>query len=267
MKLEEWAVRKYKSRTCRKDSEGTGRKASQMPIQATTNVDISVTDLNFTNPSQMPSTVPEEAEAIVQTCRWRSERDTLPSTSNLTFQHQYQQVETNTISPPTISSNREPLVNSSFMLFSARSDAESLCLLKSRPEMAPHALEIVLRTWKLGGISMAEALYYLCKDACCHDLLGVNWTRWTRWCHTDESLFDLIDDNIECEYEQIRLIRAILRTDQWFRHDLPRSHVPWALEWRLAIQQTEWALAKKHLMSLEVRELLRKLLLPRSSGN
>lgn len=154
-----------------------------------------------------------------------------------------------------VSGDLGPIVNSSLMFFSLRTDSKSLQLLAKFPRMAPRAIEIVLRNWKPGGEYMAYALHFLKDKAYCKTLLSVNWTRWT---HYDETLFDLIDFYVPAD-EQITLTKAMLRADLPFKKDrLEALCAAWAPTWRLAIQEAEWKLAKTQLFTLEVHGVLLK---------
>jgi hypothetical protein len=140
------------------------------------------------------------------------------------------------------------------MFFSTRPHSESLKLLANAPGMAPRALEILLRNWRSGGECMRYASLFLHQSQYCHTILGVNWTRWN---HSDETLFDLIDQNLP-QNERSYLTKDLLRADLCFQHPLTQVNAPWADSWRLAIRQTEWAQAKELILGLNARNQLRE---------
>lgn len=151
-----------------------------------------------------------------------------------------------------LSLKEDPLVNSSLMFFSTRTDSESLRLLSMSPELAPRALEILLRNWEPGGEYFKYAIRFLQQSNYCQTIVGVNWTRWN---HTDETLFDLVDENV-LEDEHAQLFVALLTADFKFGHQLVQLNAPWAVSWRSATQHTDWRRARDSLTAMEVRHLL-----------
>jgi hypothetical protein len=99
---------------------------------------------------------------------------------------------------------------------------------------------------------MSYASLFLHQSRYCHTIIGVNWTRWN---HRDETLFDLIDQNLP-QNERSYLTKGLLRADLCFQHPLTQVNAPWADRWRLAIRQTEWAQAKKLVLGLNARNNL-----------
>jgi hypothetical protein len=140
------------------------------------------------------------------------------------------------------------------MFFSTRPHSENLNLLAKAPGMAPRALEILLRNWKSGGECMSYASLFLRQSQYCHTILGVNWTRWN---HADETLFDLIDQNLP-RNERLHLTKDLLRADLRFRHPLSQINASWAERWRLALRQTEWTQAKELVLGLDAGDQLRE---------
>ena len=153
--------------------------------------------------------------------------------------------------------NAGPLVNPSLMFFSTRPYSESLKLLASAPGMEPRALEILLRNWRHGGETGECIMYaksFLQQSQYCQAIVGVNWTRWN---HSDETLFDLVDQNVSYE-ERSSLTKALLRADLRFQHDLAPLNAPWAARWREALRQTDWFQAKGLVLGLDAGDRLRE---------
>lgn len=75
----------------------------------------------------------------------------------------------------------------------------------------------------------------------------MNWTRWT---HTDETLFDLVEENI-CEEERKPVLKALLKADYQWRHELGVFNAPWASNWRKAIIGKSWAEVEGIMETLE----------------
>jgi hypothetical protein len=140
------------------------------------------------------------------------------------------------------------------MFFSFRTHTESLQLLAKSPVMKEWAVEILLRNWKPGGECLQYALWFLEDSACCQTLLSVNWTRWT---DGDETLFGLIDLEVQEDPRVLTaLTKAVLKADLKFQHPLQNLRPAWADRWRLTLQQTEWNLTTNmvrlsHLARLE----------------
>jgi hypothetical protein len=147
-----------------------------------------------------------------------------------------------------------PLANLSFMFFSTRPLHESLERLANAPLMAPLALEILLRNWKTGSNCLDYALRFVEDGSYCTAILSMNWTRW--W-HNDETLFDLVEDNVPKD-EQNLVIKAFLKADLKFHCQLGTLCAPWASEWRLAIQQEEWVKVRRIVMNFEASKRLRR---------
>ena len=96
---------------------------------------------------------------------------------------------------------------------------------------------------------MSYASLFLHQSQYCHTIVGVNWTRWN---HTDENLFDLIDQNLpRLGNERSSLTKDLLRADLRFQHHLAQLNAPWAEKWRLALRQTEWAKIKELVSGLD----------------
>jgi hypothetical protein len=96
---------------------------------------------------------------------------------------------------------------------------------------------------------MKYANHLLQDKVYCHTIVGVNWTRWS---HTDETLFDLIDEFVPRD-ERNPLRKALLRADLRFEQPLGQLKAPWADVWRMAIRERTWDGAKDFLLQMDVR--------------
>ncbi|KUJ10446.1 uncharacterized protein LY89DRAFT_740158 [Mollisia scopiformis] len=259
-KLEEWKLRKNKSRSIlrkgyprQRREQLKGSPASIPPSQEKSpSKDLSIpqlpTDVLYNWTADDPAAIPETSFQTspsnpVYNTLWRNSiGDTVHQCSHYT--------SISTLGNSYLET--PPLINSSLMLFSTRPPSVSLRLLANCPEQAPQALEILLRSWKPGGEHMWFAKRFLADSAYCRTIVGVNWTRWD---HTDETLFDLVDQFVP-EDEQDLLRKALLRADVKFEHPLGRLNAQWAPTWRLAIRETTWDRAKHQILKMEVRDRL-----------
>lgn len=209
--------------------------------------------LDALSPSMTDSTMNESlSPSPSHTCELPSRSEhTLPSTRQTELLCQTPSIATRWVTNDLFSQslNHEAIiVNTSLMFFSFRTHTESLQLLAKSPVMTEWAVETLLRNWKPGGECMHYALRFLEDSACCQTLLSVNWTRWT---DGDETLFDLIDEVREEQSVLNALTKAVLKADLKFQHPLQKLRPTWADKWRLALQQTEWSLAKNMVTQLE----------------
>jgi hypothetical protein len=245
MKLDEWNIRKNRRKNKSQCEEGHSNISSVKSVSGTS------------ESCSSPGTPNSSIGGDLHTPNESSPTAVLGS-PGISIEISYQPYQLETApnpfpnEPPSDNNDLGPIVNSSLMFFSFRTDSQSLQLLAKFPGMAPRAIEILLRNWKPGGDYMHYALRFLKDSAYCHTLLSVNWTRWT---DQDETLFDLIDAYVP-EDEQVTLTKAILRADLTFQYPLEPLHAAWASRWRLALQQTEWQLAKGYLVRLRAHSRL-----------
>ncbi len=252
MKLDEWKLWKYRSKTG--DQNHQERSSTPEPAQASSSISSPIRyvhtsiDEPYLSSLSSPSTVSDNYYQSFST-------NTTPfSSCSATQFAQSSQSRRSSMSQDLsrLSMKDDPLFNSSLMFFSTRKDSESLRLLSMSPEFAPRALEILLRNWEPGGEYFKYTIRFLQQSHYCQTIVGVNWTRWN---HTDETLFDLVDENVP-EDEQAQVFVALLTADLKFGHQLGHQNAPWAVSWRSATRQMDWRRVKDHLAAMEVRPLL-----------
>jgi hypothetical protein len=265
LKLDEWKIRKNRRKKVQ-PCKGPTKKTQSQPVHVSSKVGpfplVLATEepslpLDALSPSMTDSTMNESlspSSSHVYELPSRSQH-TLPSTRQTALLCQTPSIATGWVTNDLFSQslNLEAIiVNTSLMFFSFRTHTESLQLLAKSPFMTEWAVETLLRNWKPGGECMQYALRFLEDSACCQTLLSVNWTRWT---DGDETLFDLIDEVREEQSVLNALTKAVLKADLKFQHPLQKLRPTWADKWRLALQQTEWSLAK-NMVRLLVTQLV-----------
>jgi len=246
MKLDDWSMKKYKSR-----QKIQHNASSPLAIRSNTTVVPKlvlepeilavVPEPPLPIPYKLSPSVPVPQEILAQSSNEARNYAHETQALHLTFSEGFQ-------SSPT-----GPVVNSSLMFFSTRSPTESLFMLSNFPAMAPLGLETLLRNWKPNSQHLSCALEFLQQREFCHTIVGVNWTRWT---DRDETLFDLVED-LESEQERSVLVSELLKADLRFRCKLARRSAEWAGAWRRACQESKWVNVKKHLRRMDAPSKLR----------
>jgi hypothetical protein len=263
MKLDEWNIRKYRRREkvprIKKCSKITSPTLVSVPPDAKSSSSVSNSSVNrgLSAPTESNGTLTLNfSTAPFNNC---SQQLTSAGMALNTLASGLFPFQMPLSIPKTLADDADdlgPIVNSSLMFFSSRPDSKSLQLLAKFPGMAPRAIEILFRNWKPGGEYMRYALRFLEDKDYCQTLMSVNWTRWT---HSDETLFDLLDFYVlPTDPENYVLVtKAVLRADLASKNrKLEALSAPWARTWRSAIQATEWKAAKASVFALEVHDIL-----------
>ncbi|KAH7327339.1 hypothetical protein BKA65DRAFT_66078 [Rhexocercosporidium sp. MPI-PUGE-AT-0058] len=253
MKLDEWKMWKYRSKTAEQSNYSdfsSSRTPEPVPASSNTSSPKKYIHIegHYSSNLSSPSTQSES-----HTYQPFSPVTTSSSGSSVTHSAQSSNHRSSMSQDLSgLSLQEDPLINSSLMFFSTRTDTESLRLLSMSADLAPRALEILLRNWEPGGEFFKSAIRFLQQSHYCQTIVGVNWTRWS---HSDETLFDLVDENV-LEDEQPQLFVALLTADMRFGHELAQRNAPWAVSWRSASQQRDWGRAKNYMAAMGVHHLL-----------
>ncbi|KAL2060693.1 hypothetical protein VTL71DRAFT_9334 [Oculimacula yallundae] len=251
MKLDEWKMWKYRSKTGDQSQVSDFSSNMQESMQFSSDVSsprwytqasVEGNSSSLSSPSVLSENYTQQPLSPVTTY---SSSSSVPRKSS-----QHHSSMSRDLSG--LSLQEEPIVNSSLMFFSTRTITDSLRLLSMSAELAPRALEILLRNWEPGGESSNAVTRYLRQVQYCQSLVGVNWTCWN---HSDETLFDLVDENVP-EDEQPSLFVALLAADIKFGHELANLNAPWAESWRSASRQRDWGRAKDYMAAMGVQHLL-----------
>lgn len=257
MKLDDWKFRKNTPRHRRDPGERQPPKVLNNPsltppdMSPSPNMCSQMPNNEFL--PTFPTALDERSSDTVQSISSHPADTTSWSNSSLNMAHETSHYSLYNL--PSLRANFLegcPLINSSLMFLSTRRPIDSLQLLAKSPELAPQALEIVLRNWKPGLDHLFYISRFLQHSSYCHTIVGVNWTRWS---HSDETLFDLVDEFVP-EEDQNLVRRALLHADFTFGHPLETLKAPWAEVWRLAIRETSWGCAKHLLLKMDVRDQL-----------
>jgi hypothetical protein len=157
MKLDEWNIRKYKRRekrikTCSKITSimVSGPTDAYSPSSAS-NSSASRGSSNLTSTESDATLDLNSQEVPFNNC---SQQFTSEITPQDTLESGPFSLQTSMPIPDNLADDAHdlgPIVNSSWMFFSSGTDSKSLQLLAKRPGMAPIAIEILFRNWKLGG--------------------------------------------------------------------------------------------------------------------
>ncbi|KAH6720948.1 Clr5 domain-containing protein [Leptodontidium sp. MPI-SDFR-AT-0119] len=254
MKLDEWKMWKYRSKTGDQSHQSDFSSIMPEPVQSSSSTPSprkyfhNSVEGHYNSDLSSPSTQSES-----HTYQPFSPVTSSSSSSSVThFAQSSSHRSSMSQDLSGLSLQEDPLINSSLMFFSTRTDTESLRLLSISAELAPRALEILLRNWEPGGEFFKSAIRFLQQSNYCQTIVGVNWTRWN---HRDETLFDLVDENV-LEDEQPQLFVALFTADLKFGHELAQLNAPWATSWRSASQQRDWGRAKDYLAAMGVHHLL-----------
>lgn len=256
MKLDDWKFRKNTSRNTVREARrqpNAVRKASITPPDMSPSPDVCSQMLNEKFLPTFPTSLRESWLESFQSISSHAANPIYWICSSPNMAHETASYSLYNL--PSLRANlfeETPLINSSLMFFSSRRPVDSLQLLAKSPELAPQALEIVLRNWKPGLDHMFYISRFLQESSCCRTIVGVNRTRWS---DSDETLFDLVDEFVP-EEDQNFVRRALLRADLNFRHPLEILQAPWADTWRLAIHEKSWQDAKRRLLTMNVRDQL-----------
>ncbi|KAK0104258.1 hypothetical protein ONS96_005350 [Cadophora gregata f. sp. sojae] len=254
MKLDEWKMWKYRSKTGDQSHHSNFNSNTPDATHSSRNPSAneyiqSSVDEDFSSILSPSSTQSESHSYIYQPFSPVTASSSSSSVTHFAESPSHRSSMSQDLSGLSIKEN--PLVNSSLMFFSTRTDSESLRLLSMSIELAPRALEILLRNWEPGGEYFKSAIRFLQQSNYCQTIVAVNWTRWS---HTDETLFDLVEENV-LDDEQPQLFLALLTADMKFGHGLAQLNAPWAHSWRLATQQRDWGRAKDYMAAMGVQHL------------
>lgn len=253
MKLFEWKMRKNKSqkgpRQCKKNPE----KTSEGPQEPTSREELGVGPHEVSEaPVRLAGPEHSHEEQPLQ-AQHQYNRGIYPSASLLggggwNFEDFIE-----------IPEEHIPLVDSSFRFSPTRTENESLQMLATSPELAEHALEILLVNWSPCVDYMQYAMSFLEERTYCSSILKSTSIQPRQ--PFGKSLFEFVEQNVPKNQRRI-LAEALLRADLATQPDLAHSGqlLPWAETWRKASQNSDWESARLCLMdfkaefSAEVRE-------------